>query len=182
VQGRLYGVLDRSDPGQQVDYYHAGIGTMSAAGALTSATRTLTRWAGSLAGYGLLGIVANAYEFIVDHYRPGDGVYLVGFSRGAFAVRLVGGLLHRSGVLRPGAQNLIPYALELYERHDTHIAHAMAHLTRYEGILMLRAVWGEQAIDYQLVDSPGSDTSIGSGAQSWAPRRGGSGATEGKDG
>jgi uncharacterized protein (DUF2235 family) len=119
---RLYRVLDRSDPGQQVDFYHAGIGTLPAAGALTSATRTLSRWAGILGGYGLLDIVAKAYGFIVDHYRPDDRIYLVGFSRGALAVRLVGGLLHRFGVLRPGAKHLIPNALELYERHYTHIA------------------------------------------------------------
>lgn len=119
---RLYRVLDRSDPNQQVDYYHPGIGTMPPAGALTWATRTLTRWAGSLAGYGLLEIVSKAYEFIVDHYRDDDRIYLIGFSRGALAVRLVGGLLHRFGVLRPGAKNLIPYALQLYEQRYTHIA------------------------------------------------------------
>lgn len=34
------------------------------------------------------------------------------------------------------------------------IEHALAHLSRYEGILMLRAVWGNSAIDYQLVDIP----------------------------
>lgn len=119
---RLYDVLDRSDPEQQVDYYHPGIGTMPATGALTSVTRTVTRWAGLLAGYGLLDIVAKAYGFIVDHYRPGDKIYLVGFSRGALAVRLVGGLLCRFGVLRPGAKDLIRFALELYGQHYTHIA------------------------------------------------------------
>lgn len=34
------------------------------------------------------------------------------------------------------------------------IGHVLAHLTRYDGILMLRAVWGEGVIDYQLVDVP----------------------------
>jgi hypothetical protein len=34
------------------------------------------------------------------------------------------------------------------------IEHALAHLSRYEGILMLRALWGETFIDYQLVDIP----------------------------
>ncbi len=34
------------------------------------------------------------------------------------------------------------------------IRHALSHLTRYEGILMLRAIWGENAIAYQLVDIP----------------------------
>ncbi|MGH7135097.1 MAG: hypothetical protein ACREHD_05110 [Pirellulales bacterium] len=34
------------------------------------------------------------------------------------------------------------------------IEHALAHLGRYEGILMLRAIWGSGEIDYQLVDVP----------------------------
>lgn len=34
------------------------------------------------------------------------------------------------------------------------IEHAAAHLGRYEGILMLRAIWGKSEIDYQLVDVP----------------------------
>ena len=34
------------------------------------------------------------------------------------------------------------------------IEHALAHLSRYEGILMLRALWGESIIDYQLIDVP----------------------------
>jgi uncharacterized protein (DUF2235 family) len=44
---------------------------------------------------------------------------LLGFSRGALTVRLIGGLLHRIGVLRPDARNLIPYALEPYGKHYT---------------------------------------------------------------
>lgn len=35
------------------------------------------------------------------------------------------------------------------------IQHALSHLSRYEGILMLRAIWGrENVIDYQLVEIP----------------------------
>lgn len=34
------------------------------------------------------------------------------------------------------------------------IQHALAHLTRYEGVLMLRAIWSVDLIDYQLVDVP----------------------------
>jgi hypothetical protein len=34
------------------------------------------------------------------------------------------------------------------------IKHALAHLSRYEGILMLWAVWADDEIDYQLVDIP----------------------------
>jgi uncharacterized protein (DUF2235 family) len=118
---RLFAALDRSDPDRQVAYYDPGIGTMPAAAALTPMARLLTRWAGLIAGFGVLDNVAKAYGFIVDHYKPGDKIYLVGFSRGALTVRLIGGLLHCAGVLRPDAKNLIPYALELYGKHLTHM-------------------------------------------------------------
>ena len=116
---RLYGVLDRRNPDEQLDFYQPGVGTMSSTGALTAVSRRMTRWAGSMAGYGLLDVVGKGYAFIADHYGPGTQIYLVGFSRGALAARLIGGLLRRFGVLRPGAKNLLPYALELYEQHYT---------------------------------------------------------------
>lgn len=118
---RLFGALDRSNPDRQVAYYDPGVDTMPAAAALTPVSRRLTLWAGLMAGYGVLDNVADAYGFIVDRYVPGDRIYLLGFSRGALTVRLIGGLLHRIGVLRPDARNLIPYALELYGKHYTHI-------------------------------------------------------------
>jgi uncharacterized protein (DUF2235 family) len=120
---RLFAALDRSDPEGQVVYYDPGVGTMPAAAALAPVSRrlTLSLWAGLIAGFGVLDNVAKAYGFIIDRYKPGDRVYLVGFSRGALTVRLIGGLLHRMGVLRPDARNLIPYALELYGKHLTHI-------------------------------------------------------------
>jgi restriction endonuclease SmaI-like protein len=34
------------------------------------------------------------------------------------------------------------------------IEHAVSHLSRYEGILMLRAIWSETKFDYQLIDVP----------------------------
>ena len=116
---RLYGVLDRRNPDEQIDFYQPGVGTMPAEGALTAIGRTFTRWAGSMAGYGLLNVVAKGYAFIADHYGPDTQIYLIGFSRGALAARLIAGLLRRFGVLRPGAKNLLPYALELYEQHYT---------------------------------------------------------------
>jgi uncharacterized protein (DUF2235 family) len=119
---RLSRALDLHNPDEQVAFYDPGVGTMPAAAALTPISRRLTLYAGFLVGFGLLEKVANAYEFIIDRYASNARIYLFGFSRGAFTVRLLAGLLHRIGVLRPDAKNLIPYALELYGKHYTHIA------------------------------------------------------------
>ncbi|MEY9120633.1 phospholipase effector Tle1 domain-containing protein [Bradyrhizobium yuanmingense] len=34
-------------------------------------------------GAGIKRNIADCYEFIVNHYRPGDRIFLFGFSRGA---------------------------------------------------------------------------------------------------
>src|SRR4051794_22203544 len=94
---RLFSPLRRDGPIEQVAYYDPGVGNIPAEGALTGVSQTLTRWAGLAAGYGLLDIVKRAYGFVVDRYEKGDELYLFGFSRGAFAVRVLAGLFHRVG-------------------------------------------------------------------------------------
>jgi uncharacterized protein (DUF2235 family) len=116
---RLFSVLDRSHSNAQIACYDAGVGTIPSAGALTWVSRQLTLRAGQWFGYGLLDNVARVYGFLVDHYEQGDPIYLFGFSRGAFTVRVLAGLLHRIGVLRPEAKAMIPYAFELYRPHYT---------------------------------------------------------------
>jgi len=118
---RFFTALDRSNPARQVAAYFPGIGTMPSASALTAVSRFTTRLASLVVGYGLLDLVAQMYAFLMAHYRQGDRIYLVGFSRGAFAVRALAGLIHRCGVLLPGSDHLIPYALRLYTPHVEHL-------------------------------------------------------------
>jgi Uncharacterized alpha/beta hydrolase domain (DUF2235) len=42
--------------------------------------------------------IADCYEFIINHYEPGDRIFLCGFSRGAYTVRSVANLLMLCGV------------------------------------------------------------------------------------
>ena len=42
----------------------------------------------------------EAYAAIVRHYSPGSNIWLFGFSRGAFTVRSVAGMINNLGVLR----------------------------------------------------------------------------------
>jgi hypothetical protein len=44
-------------------------------------------------GYGLSNDIRDAYIFIANHYEPDDQLFLFGFSRGAYTVRAVTGLL-----------------------------------------------------------------------------------------
>jgi uncharacterized protein (DUF2235 family) len=101
---------------RQVGYYDPGVGTMGARGAVTPAGKRLTQVAGLAIGYGVRENIEQAYHFLMDTYQAGDQIYIFGFSRGAYTARALAGLLRTVGLLRPGAHNLIPYALKLYTK------------------------------------------------------------------
>ncbi|MFI8190054.1 DUF2235 domain-containing protein [Streptomyces sp. NPDC085946] len=74
---------------EQRVHYHPGVGT-----------RRLERLRGGAFGKGLSRTVLDAYGRLVDAYEPGDELYLFGFSRGAFTVRSLAGLVGNSGIVR----------------------------------------------------------------------------------
>jgi uncharacterized protein (DUF2235 family) len=101
------------DPSRQVAFYHPGLGTMEAAGALTTFSRRLTKLAGLAIGYGLEADVRDAYVFLMNYFQEGDRLFLFGFSRGAYTARAVASLLHMYGLIRKGDEPLVPYAIRM---------------------------------------------------------------------
>lgn len=61
---------------------------------------------GGSMGMGLLSRVLRGYTFVSRHYVPGDRIYLVGFSRGAYTARALGGLISGVGLLEWTALSL----------------------------------------------------------------------------
>lgn len=55
-----------------------------------------------VAGIGINRQIKRAYLFLARNYQPGDRVMLMGYSRGAYAVRSLAGLIDCMGLLRPG--------------------------------------------------------------------------------
>lgn len=111
---RIFEVAVKDD--EQLVYYDPGVGTMGARGAFTPAGRALSRAAGLVAGFGIKDNLEEAYTFLMRHYRRGDRIFVFGFSRGAYTARALTGMLRTVGLLRPGAENLVPYAVKLYAR------------------------------------------------------------------
>lgn len=101
------------DPAVQVTYYHPGVGTMAPPGFLTKAGARLAEIAGLAFGYGLSNDIRDAYIFIANHYEPDDRLFLFGFSRGAYTVRAVTGLLHMYGLIPRGNEPLVPYVVRM---------------------------------------------------------------------
>jgi uncharacterized protein (DUF2235 family) len=113
---RLFDMLDFSDERRQVAYYDPGVGTFSALGSWTPFGRRATRLAGLAFGTGLRHNLGEAYLFLMQNWQPHDRLYLFGFSRGAYAVRALAGLLDTIGMLHPHEENLVPYAISAYAR------------------------------------------------------------------
>ncbi|MEU9211132.1 DUF2235 domain-containing protein [Streptomyces sp. NPDC048415] len=114
---RLYEMLDLSDPARQIAYYDPGVGTFSAAGAWTPIARRLSRLFGLAFGSGIRTNLAEAYTYLMEHYQPGDRIHIFGFSRGAYTARALVGMLKAVGLMRPGMENLVPYAVSVYAKN-----------------------------------------------------------------
>lgn len=104
--------------GKQHAFYDPGLGTFPSPGAITPIAQGLTKLAGSAAGFGLSQNVALSYKFLMENYEDGDQIYLFGFSRGAYTVRVVAALMHACGLMTRDNANLIPYAFNLF-RNET---------------------------------------------------------------
>jgi uncharacterized protein (DUF2235 family) len=79
-----------ADGNDQIIYYEPGIGTEG----------IVDSWLSGFTGLGLTRTVKSAYTFLVNNYEPGDLIYCFGFSRGAFIVRSLCGLVGKVGLLR----------------------------------------------------------------------------------
>ncbi|UJB30484.1 DUF2235 domain-containing protein [Chromobacterium sp. Beijing] len=53
---------------------------------------------GAATGLGFKNRVALAYDFLLTHYQAGDEIYLFGFSRGAYAARVLASMLQYIGL------------------------------------------------------------------------------------
>ncbi|WP_428634791.1 DUF2235 domain-containing protein [Sedimenticola sp.] len=74
---------------EQRIYYHTGVGTEGG---------ILARTAGGAWGAGLDKNIKSAYHWLARNYQPDDHIFLFGFSRGAYTVRSLGGLLAVCGL------------------------------------------------------------------------------------
>jgi uncharacterized protein (DUF2235 family) len=126
---RLVKVLERDV--DQLVYYDPGVGTLPEPATLNKLKETLRRWASLAFGFGLTANVVEAYTFLMNYWQPGDQVYLFGFSRGAYTVRVLAGLLHALGLLPRGNEQLVPYAMRLYGSVRTRAREQQSKSGRY---------------------------------------------------
>jgi hypothetical protein len=66
----------------------------------------LAKILGGALGAGLITRIVRGYTFVSRSYAPGDRIYLVGFSRGAYTARALAGLISAKGLLDAAALDL----------------------------------------------------------------------------
>ena len=79
----------------QMVFYHKGVG---------AEPDLLKHLLGGAIGLGLKQIIQDAYQTLVKNYEHGDEIYIMGFSRGAYAARALAGLVGASGIQRQPSQ------------------------------------------------------------------------------
>ncbi|WP_417565089.1 DUF2235 domain-containing protein [Marinobacter sp.] len=71
---------------------------------------------GGVTGQGIHKNIMDAYRYIVQNFTPGTDIYLFGFSRGAYTVRSLCGLINNCGILKRPDARLIHQAFDHYKK------------------------------------------------------------------
>ena len=103
---RIYQSLDPS-AADQISLYIPGVGTSE-----------FKPWAmfDGATGIGVPENVLKLYHFLSWNWSPGDEIYMFGFSRGAFTIRLLIDLIYKEG-LQPGSLRSVPTTTEQMHRN-----------------------------------------------------------------
>ncbi|MCK1517744.1 DUF2235 domain-containing protein [Bradyrhizobium sp. 190] len=118
---KLYRCLRKTEKTQprQLVYYDPGVGTLARPDPWHKLRQDFNAILGLATGYGLDDNVLAAYGFLVHNYQAGDQIYLFGFSRGAYTVRVLAGLIHKVGLISPEQVNLAGSGLIAYKQFSS---------------------------------------------------------------
>ena len=121
---KLYRCLRKTPKTQppQLVYYDPGVGTLARPDPWHKLKQDFSAIMGLATGYGLDDNVLAAYAFLVQNWREGDQIYLFGFSRGAYTVRVLAGLIHKVGLIARPQSNLAGSGLTAYKQFSSDIA------------------------------------------------------------
>lgn len=97
-------------------FYDPGVGTIGRLATWGRLSQKAGEVIGLATGYGLDDNILDAYRWLAEQYRDGDRIFLFGFSRGAYTVRALAGLINMIGLPEPDQINITDYALTAYKR------------------------------------------------------------------
>lgn len=111
---KLFRVLEKSE--QQRVYYHPGVGTIGLQNAWGRFKQEARGVLGLATGAGLDEDVLRGYRFLCENHQAGDRVFLFGFSRGAYTVRVLAAFIYVMGLLPRDQLDLADYAFSAYKK------------------------------------------------------------------
>ncbi|MEM7216458.1 MAG: DUF2235 domain-containing protein [Pseudomonadota bacterium] len=82
--------IDSGNGTHQLTYYHEGVGTQGG---------IIARLLGGGIGLGLNQNIMSGFKWLSVNYKPDDRIFLFGFSRGAYTVRALAGMMNQSGLI-----------------------------------------------------------------------------------
>lgn len=112
---------------RQIVYYDEGVGN--------SGFRPLAIL-GGIFGWGLKRNVLDLYSFLCRNYREGDRIYAFGFSRGAFTIRVLVGLIAKQGVIDYRDERDL-----VHQAEDAYRAHTRDRVPRFPPMRWLLPLW-----------------------------------------
>lgn len=95
---RLFMATREVDPARQICFYDPGLGSNPDEGEIRGPFRRFKDLLAQATGYGITDNIIDCYAALLCAYRRGDRIFLFGFSRGAYTVRSLGGVLALCGV------------------------------------------------------------------------------------
>jgi Uncharacterized alpha/beta hydrolase domain (DUF2235) len=117
---KLVRLLEKDD--HQLVYYDPGVGTTDnfpSVGLRNRLKENVRRLVGLALAAGLYESIGRGYQFLIDNFREGDRISVIGFSRGAFTARSIAGLVDEFGIVQSGAKTLVALIVRTYfmQRH-----------------------------------------------------------------
>lgn len=116
---RMLRLLRKDDEEHQIVYYGEGIGEHNFSSGTLSTGRGISA-AGHALAVGLARSfpehVLDAYRWLMNVHRATDEIYVMGFSRGAYAAGCLCGLIEQLGLLPRENTQMIATAWEFYDR------------------------------------------------------------------
>src|SRR3954451_22109039 len=118
---KLYRCLRKTDKTtpRQLVFYDPGVGTLARPNPWRKLQQDFMAIMGLATGYGLDDKVLQSYQFLIHTWQPGDEIFLFGFSRGAYTVRVLAGLIHKIGLIAPQQAHPAGHGLASYKQFSS---------------------------------------------------------------
>jgi uncharacterized protein (DUF2235 family) len=95
------------EPSEQVTFYDPGLGSPADGSKIKIQwARKIYNLASMATGLGITANIIDCYAALIRLYRDGDRIFLIGFSRGAYTVRSLAGVISFCGIPRKLPDNL----------------------------------------------------------------------------